>query len=172
MLACIPCLITNLVSVVLAILVLTGKKAGRVLAIIALVVNAVVIIGWVALITLGVMFGSTPVDDLRTGQCFTADGLTDGEASGVQSIEVVECSASHDAEVVGTNELDADEARAYADQSAADVCGPLIDADLLAAIGEGLTVTALTQTNDPDAGDLLVCVAHTKDGAPLTGSLR
>ena len=129
------------------------------------------IIGWVALITLGVMFGSTPIDDLRTGQCFTADGLTDDETGGVRSIEVVECSESHDAEVVGTNELDADEAADYADLSAEDLCRPLVDADALADSEQDLTVTALTQTTEPSAGDLMVCAAHTRDGAPLVGPL-
>ncbi len=170
-LACIPCLITNLVSVVLAIVVLTGKKAGRLLAIIALVVNAVVIIGWVALITLGVMFGSTPIDDLETGQCFTADGLNDGASGGVESIEIVECTEAHDAEVVGTNTLDTEEADAYGDQSADEACRPLIADDVLAAIPEGVTVTALTQASAPESGDLLACVAHTTSGEELTDKL-
>ena len=170
-LACIPCLITNLVSIVLAIVVLVGKKGGRLLAIIALVINAVVILGFIALISLGVVLGSTPIDDLSTGQCFTADGLNDSDTSGVSSIKVVGCSESHDAEVVGTKTLTADEATAYADQSVDEVCGPLVSPELLAALSEDVTVTALTQSSDPSSGDLLACVAHTSNGDALTEKL-
>lgn len=171
-LACIPCLITNLVSIVLAVLVLTGKRAGRVLAIIALAVNALVIVGWSALIVLGVAFGSAAVDDLETGQCFTATGLNDGGDEGVSDISVVECSESHDAEVLGTNVLDAEEAAGYEEATADEVCGPLIPAEAQSAITDDLTVTALTQSTSPSEGDLLACVVHSREDVRLNGSLR
>jgi hypothetical protein len=164
-LAFIPCL--NLVGFVLALVVLIGKKAGKGLAIAALVVS----LAWAAIFVVlvlvaGSLFG-TPIDDLKTGQCFNAEGLT-GDGDGVSSIDVVGCGESHDAEVLGTNTLDADEAEAYRDQNGSEACGPLIEAELIAALPEDVTVTALTQSEEPDEGDLLACVAYQVDGKKLT----
>ncbi len=115
-LALIPCIITNLVSLVLAIVVLVGKKGGRGLAIAAIVINVLVLIGWGALIALGVVLAGTPIDDLNSGECFTAEGLTSSD-SGVSQIEVVSCTESHDGEVLAVKTLNSDEAAAYKDQS-------------------------------------------------------
>jgi hypothetical protein len=169
-LSLIPCIITNLVSLVLAVLVLVGKKGGRGLAIAAIVINVLVLIGWGALIALGVVLSGTPIDDVKDGQCFNAEGLTNGD-EGVSQIEVVSCSSSHDGEVLATNELDADEAEAYQDQSGDEACGPIIDVEVAAALPEDVSVTALTQSQKPEEGDLLACVAYQVDGKKLTEKL-
>ncbi len=88
----------------LAIVVLAGKKGGKGLAVAALVINILVLVGWGALIALGVILGGTPIDDLKTGQCFTADGLTSGD-DGVSRIEVVGCTKEHDGEVLAVDDF-------------------------------------------------------------------
>jgi hypothetical protein len=169
-LAFIPCIITNLVSLVLAIVVLVGKKGGKGLAIAAIVINILVLVGWGALIALGVVLAGTPIDDLKDGQCFTAEGLT-GDDDGVSQIEVVGCTKSHDAEVLAVKTLTGDEADAYKEQSGGEACGPLIDTDVIAALPEEVTVTALTQSEEPGSGDHLACVAYRTDGKSLTEKL-
>ena len=169
-LALIPCIITNLVSLVLAIVVLAGKKGGKGLAVAALVINILVLVGWGALIALGVILGGTPIDDLKTGQCFTAEGLTSGD-DGVSRIEVVGCTKEHDGEVLAVKTLDADEADAYKDQSGGEACGPLIDAEVVASLPAEVSVTALTQSEEPEDGDHLACVAFNVDGDKLTEKL-
>ena len=168
-LAFIPCIITNLASLVLAIVVLVGKKAGKGLAVAAIVINVLVLIGWGALIALGVVLAGTPIDDLKTGECFTADGLTDDD--GVSGIEVVSCSKSHDGEVLAVKTLDSDEAKAYEIQSGGEACGPLIDVEIIAALPAEVIVTALTQSEEPESGDHLACVAYRTDGKSLTEKL-
>lgn len=170
MLALIPCIITNLVSLVLAVVVLVGKKGGRGLAIAAIVINVLVLIGWGALIALGVVLSGTPIDDLNSGECFTAEGLTSSD-SGVSQIEVVSCTESHDGEVLAVKTLNGDEAKAYKDQSGSEACGPLIDVAVIAALPAEVAVTALTQSEEPDSGDHVACVAYREDGKSLTEKL-
>jgi hypothetical protein len=169
-LSLIPCIITNLVSLVLAIVVLAGKKGGKGLAVAALVINVVVLVGWGALIALGVILGGTPIDDLKTGQCFTADGLSSGD-DGVSRIEVVGCTKEHDGEVLAVKTLDTEEAEAYQDQTGGEACGPLIDPELVAGLPDDISITALTQSEEPEDGDHLACVAFQVDGDKLTEKL-
>lgn len=161
----IPCL--NLVAIVLALVVLIGKKAGKGLAIAALVIS----VAWAAtllilLVVAGSLFG-TPIDDLETGQCFTAEGLDD-PGEGVSQIEVVSCSESHDGEVLAVKTLDADEAEAYVDQTAEETCSPILAEEGVTGIPPDVTVTSLTQVEEPDDGDHVVCVASRVDGERLT----
>jgi hypothetical protein len=169
-LSLIPCIITNLVAVILAIVVLVGKKGGRGLAIAAIIISVVVLIGWGALIALGVVLSGTPIDDLKSGDCFTAEGLT-GDDDGVSQIEVVGCSSSHDAEVLAVKTLDADEADAYDINNGGQECGTMIDVAVLSELPEDVTVTALTQSEEPESGDHLACVAYRADGKSLTEKL-
>ncbi|MDQ4051803.1 MAG: hypothetical protein M3237_03755 [Actinomycetota bacterium] len=164
-LAFIPCL--NLVAIVLSLVVLIGKKAGKGLAIAALVIS----VAWAAtllilVVVAGSLFG-TPIDDLKTGQCFTAEGMDDPD-EGVSQIEVVSCSESHDGEVLGVKTLSADEAEAYVDQTAEETCGPILAEEGVTSVPEDVTVTSLTQVEDPDEGDHVACVASHVDGERLT----
>ncbi len=164
-LAFIPCV--NIVSIVLALIVLIGKKAGKGLAIAALVITPLIIVAAAVLV---VVFGTTPIDDLKEGECFTADGLTAG-SDGVSSIQVVECDESHDAEVLTVQTLDADEAEAYDIATGASACDTQISQEVLAALPEGVAYTALTQSEEPESGDHLVCVAYRVDGKSLDEKL-
>ena len=52
--------------------------------------------------------------------------------------------------MLATNTLDADEAEAYQDQSGGEACGPLIDTAVIANLPDDVTVTALTQDEEPE----------------------
>ena len=164
-LAFIPCV--NIVSVVLALIVLIGKRAGKGLAIAALVITPLIIVAAAVLV---VLLGTTPIDDLKTGECFTADGLT-GDDSDISAIQVVDCTDSHDAQVLTVHTLDGSEADAYDISTGSAACDTAIPDDLLAALPEGVIYTALTQSAEPESGDHLVCVAYRTDGKSLSEKL-
>jgi Domain of unknown function (DUF4190) len=168
-----------LVAIPLAIVVLVrsrdGRNHGKGLAIAALIISALYLIGLViggyALYDYAKDFKN--VDDLKAGQCITADGLTDDTSTGVTQIKSVSCSARHDGEVLATSQLTADEAAAFGDSSALDLCTPPVTAagsvDLLA--NPDLLLVALTQEASPASGDKLVCVVTNADGSKLTDKL-
>jgi len=173
------CLIVPaIISIVLAVIVLRrgrdGRNHGKGLAIGAIAVSGVSMlatIAFVALIAIGVAV-SEDVNDLETGDCFNAPGLAD-DGEEFTSIETISCSDEHDAEVLGTVELSADQAEQYADSTLAGNtwCGeatgfwtPTDDS--------GLALMRLTDDAEPDAGDTLACVVYDEDGDKLTGPLR
>jgi hypothetical protein len=166
----IPCLITNLISLVLAIVVLAGKKGGKGLAIAAIVIDVIVLVVGTLLVVGVILLAGTPVDDLKTGQCITADGL-DEDGESVSRIEVVSCSESHDGEVLVAHTLTADEADAYPDQTIEESCLPLVAPELLTSLPDDVVVNSLTQSAEPESGDHLVCVASQSDGDELTEKL-
>ena len=167
-LAIIPCL--NVAGFVLALVVLIGKKAGKGLAIAALVIS----LAWAALFVVLLLVSSslfgTPIDDLESGQCITAKGLTNGE-DGVSAIKVVSCNDDHDGEVLATKALDADEAEGYQDLTGGEACGPIVDVEVFTSLPEDVSIIALTQTTDPDEGDHVACVAFNVNGDTLSEKL-
>lgn len=167
-LAIIPCGITNLISAILAIVVLAGKKGGKGLAIAALVIDALVVLLLVALVVAGVILGGTPVDDLKTGQCITADGLT-GSAKEVTKIEVVSCGKTHDGEIYATIDLSADDAKNYGLEVASELCTAAVADEDIALLAEaGVDSIYLTQNGlEPNKGDKVACVAYFENGDAL-----
>ena len=85
----------------------------------------------------------------------------------------MDCSASHDGEVLATATLTADEADSYGETSPVDICTPSVteagSVDLLA--DPELVLIALTQDASPASGDKLVCVIANADGSKLTSKL-
>jgi hypothetical protein len=171
--------ITWLVSVVLAIIVLVKGKDGRAhgkgLAIAALVIDALYVLALIAVVVIAVVVGpGTTVDDLKTGDCITASGLSDNSDT-VDSIKVVNCTTSHDGEVLFTKSLSQDEADSYSDDGQNAVCVTGINADPTLqqkmSSDPGLTVLALSQSLPPDPGDKVACVAYHDDGSKLSGPL-
>jgi hypothetical protein len=168
-----------LVAIPLAIVVLVrsrdGRNHGKGLAIAALIISALYIVGLViggyAVYDYAKDFKN--VEDLKAGQCITADGLTDETATGVTQIKSVSCSTRHDGEVLATSQLTGDEADGFGDSSALDLCTtPVTEAgsgDLLA--NPDLLMVALTQEASPASGDKLVCVITNADGSKLTDKL-
>ena len=166
-----------LVAIPMAIVVLVrgkdGRNHGKGLAITALIIS---VLSLVAGIAIAVALGSyvsqfKSVNDLNAGQCITAKGLTDEDAESVTEIKSVSCSTKHDAEVLATVELTADQAKGYSDSDPEEVCGPAIEAaGKTAVLAEDISVTALTEP-DPGKGDTVACVAYHVDGSKLTSKL-
>lgn len=169
-LAFLPLCLTQVAAFVMGIVVLTSRRAGRGLAIAAIVVS-LVMVG--VLLVLGLAgLGSVAersLVDLEEGQCIDAEGLGGGQE--VDRIEVVSCSDPHFGEVLAAAELSADEAERYEAASVGDVCGPYVSQEELAALPPGVAVTSLTRSPDPDPGDILLCVAYSVDGSELTEPL-
>ena len=166
-----------LIAIPLAIVVLVrskdGRNHGKGLAIAALVVSVLTLAIPVVGVVAGVSYVSslTDVNDLRQGDCLTADGLTDSGSDSVTEIKTVSCSDSHDGEVLATVELTQDQADNYKTTPFAEFCDPAIAAAGKASlISETVTYTALTVT-DPTAGDHAACVAYHTDGSELTAPL-
>ena len=173
-LAFIPCGITTLISLVLAIVVLAKKGAGKGLAIAAIIIDVIVVILLAALVAAGVILGGESVDSLEKGDCITAEGLDSSEAA-VSQIKKVGCSESHDGEVLATVTLTDDDVADFGDASSNTLCDEAIafsDEELNTFVTEGYNYIGLTQTAEPDSGDKLACVAFAEDGSELTEGLR
>src|SRR4051794_37359603 len=103
-----------IVSIILSIVVLRrgkdGRNHGKGLAITAIIISVIsLVIGLLIAAGVGYLSTLTGVDDLKTGQCLTADGLTDQSSDGVSNINIVSCSKAHDAEVLAPGRLTKDE---------------------------------------------------------------
>lgn len=166
--------VAGLVSIVLAIVVLVrgkdGRNHGKGLAISAIVVSVLVMALTVAgIVGIVLVAEDQSIDNLKTGQCINADELTDADSDSIGFIEKVSCSEEHDAQVVGTAELTAEQARAA---SSGIDCSSLVDPDLLATIDPNeISIYGLTQDGSPDTGDAVACVAVRVDGERLTQKL-
>ena len=167
-----------IVSIVLAVIVLRrgrdGRNHGKGLAIGAIARQRRLADGRCPAhraVAIGIAT-SEDVNDLETGDCFNAPGLADDDEE-FTSIETVSCDDEHDAEVLGTVELSADQAEQYAGSALAGNtwCGeatgfwtPTDDS--------GLALMRLTDDAEPDGGDTLACVVYDEDGDKITGPLR
>jgi len=162
-----------IVSIILSIVVLRrgrdGRNHGKGLAIAAIIISLIsLIIGLAAAAGIGYLSSTlTGVDDLKTGQCLTADGLTDQSSDGVSNIKIVSCSKSHDAEVLATGRLTKDEVDNFNDSVCVDPIQAAGKADLIVP---PLTFNGLSGS-DPKSGDKFVCVAYNTDGSKLTSKL-
>jgi hypothetical protein len=166
-----------LVAIPLAIIVLVrsrgGQNHGKGLAITAIIVSvislAITVVGGIAL---GIYVnGLTDVNDLKPGDCITANGLTDAKADTIDTIRTVECTEKHDGEVLATTEVTAELADDFSQMDPQATCAPAIEAaGKTALVNEDINVTALT-VPDPDAGDNIACVAYRVDGKSLTSKL-
>ncbi len=111
------------------------------------------------------------VNDLAVGDCISADNLVDpdveDEGFGLMTIE--SCSDEHDAEVVGTLTLDAEQAAAYDASPVGEICQSLVldDPELFALVGPGIEVLTITDAAEPAAGDQVACILYNADGSPL-----
>jgi hypothetical protein len=169
--------VTLVIAVPLAIVVLVrgrdGRNHGTGMAIAALVISALYVIG-------GAIGGYAVysyakdlknVNDLRAGDCITAKGLTDKKAESVTEIRAVSCSGGHDGEVLAMVTLTKDQAANYDTTPFMEICDPAIQAaGKSGVLSDTVTYTALTGAN-PKGGDKAACVAYHADGSKLTGRL-
>jgi hypothetical protein len=168
-----------LVAIPLAIVVLLrsrdGRNHGKGLAIAALVISVVslVAVGIGGYFVYDYAKDFKSIEDLKTGECITATGLTDEDSEGVSEVKSVSCSSDHDGQVLATHALTADEASAYSQTSPVDICtGPVTDEGDEALLADpALLIIALTQDASPSSGDKLVCVVSNADGSDLTSKL-
>ena len=170
--------LAGIVSIVLAIIVLMrgkdGRNHGKGFAIAGLIISIIGIVGAIAAIVLGVLIGNSivAVNDLKAGQCITADGLTSDDDT-VTDIATVECSEPHDGEVLATKTLSAEEAEGYGDETSNQLCVEAVtEAGKFDVLSEQVNFIGLTQTLTPDGGDKLACVAFNTDGSKLEGRLE
>jgi hypothetical protein len=163
------------VGFILAIIVILrskdGRNHGKGLAIAALIVSV--------LFSFGIAAGAygltqvdwddlNPVSNLSQGDCFNADGLDDEDAEFVSEISEISCSKSHDAEVLASTDLTADQAEAYKLDNT--LCQELVTAaGYVPDAAYGLT--SLTVDEEPNAGDRLACVVYNADGSKLDAPL-
>ena len=169
--------LTLLVAVPLAIIVLVrgrdGRNHGKGLAIAALVISGLYVIGGIAGGAAVYNYAKELKDpnDLRTGDCINAHGLTDTKSDTIDTIKTVSCSGDHDGEVLATTKVTAEQAQDFSQMDPDATCRQAIDAaGKTAVLTEDLGVTALTVT-DPQEGDNIACVAYSADGSQLTGRL-
>ena len=170
-------IIAGIVSIVLALIVLSrskdGRDHGKGFAIAGLVISVLVILGTIAAIALGVVYSNSlvRVNDLDAGQCITADGLTSDDED-VTDIATISCSEPHDGEVLATHTLTAEEASTYDSALSNELCTAAVtEAGKLGVLNETVNFVGLTQTLSPSEGDRLACVAFNVDGSELTAPL-
>lgn len=169
-LALIPCGLTTIISLVLAIVVLVKKGGGKGLAIAAIVIDVLVFILLIGLVVAGVILGGESVDSLEEGQCVTAEGLNSNTDEDVSQIKVVSCSTAHDGQVLATVSLSSDEADSFGDETANTLCDEAIaftDEELASFVSEGYNYIGLTQSAEPSSGDRLACIAFAGDGSSI-----
>lgn len=144
-----------------------GQRKGRGLAIAAIVIGIIMSLasaGLIALLVFAVDQIVTP-DNAEVGQC--VDLNEDGNTIAMTKAD---CSAEHDAEIIGVEKVTDDNLSDISDALTA-YCATVVDSDLFAKVmgREDLTVNAVIQDPDNvDVGDTLVCYA---EGDDLTSSI-
>ena len=167
-------IIAGIVSIVLGVIVLRkgkdGRDHGKGFAIAGLIISTLSILAMVALVVFGVVVGSSlkDVNDLKTGDCVNINGFNDEE---FDSLEIKECSEEHDAEVLATVKLSADQASGYDETRGSDLCNEALPTEELPA-ADNRELLFLTDLAEPKSGDTLACVAQAADGSKLTGKLE
>jgi hypothetical protein len=169
--------ISLLAAVPLAIVVLVrgrdGRNHGRGLAIAALVVSVLYIVGWVIGGAAVYYYAKDikSVNDLQVGDCINADSLTDSNADEVSAIRTVACSDKHDGEVASTVTLTSETASGDAAALQA-LCSSKIGPEYAGVVADTQTyaILALAPVN-PSSGDTDACIISRADGSKLTGKL-
>lgn len=171
-LICIP--ILPIIAIVLAIVVLVrgrdGRNHGKGLAIGALVVAPLVLIGG-TLAVIGIYVVAkdvTTVNDVQALEC--VDGVKGNGDVGV--LRTVDCSDPHDAQVLGTVVLTAADASRLNSSAAGGVdalCSRAVtDTAILSYLqDDSLEALGITDDTKPAEGDSLACIVHRADGKKL-----
>jgi hypothetical protein len=164
--------VAGIVSLVLAVVVLVrgrdGRNHGKGLAIAAIIVNVLVMAATVVgVVALADFAEDQSIENLKSGECFNADDLTDDEAESIGVIDKVGCDEDHDGQVVGTAELTASQAEVYPAEGFD--CTMVIAPDLLQLLDPSVHfVFGLTDDAEPESGDSVACVLTNLDGSRLT----
>lgn len=162
-LAFIPCL--QIISLILAIIVLVKKKAGKGLAIAALIIDILAIVGITIAVVAGGLWISNnviTVENAEKGQCVETTTEDD-----TVSLLKKDCAEAHDAEVVVVGDLTADELATYETDVAAVCETRLTDDGGDPAELTGDSWQLLTEEIPPSEGDAFVCLIENSDGSKL-----
>jgi hypothetical protein len=162
-LAFIPCL--QIISLILAIIVLVKKKAGKGLAIAALIIDILAIVGITIAVVAGGLWISNnviTVENAEKGQCVETTTEDD-----TVSLLKKDCSEAHDAEVIVVGDLTADELATYETDVAAVCETRLTDDGGDPAELTGDSWQLLTEEIPPSEGDAFVCLIENSDGSKL-----
>jgi hypothetical protein len=112
--------------------------------------------------------GVDSVADLDRGDCVDAAAFRAGEQPARADLERTDCDGPHDAEVLRSVELSADQAEAYRPVVPDLVCTDVLKNDADTAVSDQrLLVTGVADSPRPAAGDTLVCFGSSADGARL-----
>lgn len=174
---------TGLVGLILGFVGLSrtkgGKRKGRGFAIAGIVLGLLGTIALVVTIILAATGGlksllPTAVNDLKDGQCITADGLAEDDGA-VTDIKVVGCDERHDGQVIGTKKLTSSEAADYdfnSQEGIIENCTPMLDeGESALVIDPQYYLIALTQEEKPSSGDQVACIITLRNGDPLDKKL-
>jgi hypothetical protein len=140
-----------------------NKRKGRWMAVTGLVLGVLSVLVWVGLVVGGVWIFNNVVtpDNAEVGQCVDID--TDGDEV---SMLKKDCTEDHDAEIVGVEEVDADNLEAI-ETGMADYCAEVVSEDDLATLFARDDIDLNAVIEDPsnvETGDHLVCYAEAKSG--------
>ncbi|MFC5729625.1 MULTISPECIES: DUF4190 domain-containing protein [Nocardioides] len=156
-----------------------GKRKGRGFAIAGIVLGllgTIALVATIIAVATGGLKGLLPtaVNDLKDGECITADGLAEDDG-GVTNIKVVDCDQEHDGQVIGTKKLTSSEAADYDFESQEDIldsCTPMLDGGENALVADPqYYLIALTQQEKPSSGDQVACIITLRNGDPLDKKL-
>ena len=113
------------------------------------------------------------VADLDRGDCVDAPPFLEGEQATLDDLTRADCDGPHDAEVLMTLDLDADQARAYRPVIPDLVCMDAVDDQADVAIDDQrLLVAGVADRAKPAGGDQLACFGFAADGTRLDGRVR
>ena len=108
------------------------------------------------------------VSDLHRGDCVDAAAFLKGQQPAVHDLTRADCDDPHDAEVLVTVDLDADQAAAYRPVVPDEICLDSLDDQAGAAVSdERLLVAGVADTARPAEGDELACFGFAADGTRL-----
>ena len=113
------------------------------------------------------------VADLDRGDCVDAQAFLAGEQPALADLDRADCDDPHDAEVLATLDLDADQAAAYRPVVPDLVCLDELDGQADVAVdGQRLLVAGVADSRRPAEGDALACFGFAADGTRLEGRVR
>ena len=113
------------------------------------------------------------VADLDRGDCVDAPAFLVGEQPALAELDRADCDGPHDAEVLVSVDLDADQAAAYRPVVPDLVCLDALDGQADVAVdGQRLLVAGVADSSRPAEGDVLACFGFAADGSRLEGRVR
>jgi hypothetical protein len=113
------------------------------------------------------------VGDLDRGDCVDGAPFLRGEQPALSDLTRADCDGLHDAEVLMTLDLDAEQARAYRPVVPDEVCLDALGDEAGAAVSdERLLVAGVADRAEPGEGDRLACFGFAADGTRLDGRVK